>query len=792
MKNTINYLMLFKYKFVFGLVLVLLSVSKVKADYTFFDDFSDGYDNNWVTISGHPTPSTGSGNLEFNSVLPSNKFAYIAHSGLAPIRTISFNFKYQLKGADFGSGIILTENIPLTEISPPNDSGDYVAGVYVLSNGKYYVFTPLCAQYVTCGLPSHPYAVYELNPDLFYKIKFEFSLDNLKVYIDDILVKAFTMNDYRADGVFFGNSMITSTDKIWQRFWVDDVSINYSDLSTVSFPHLSQLDLLWAEVEYDTAHEWAPLLERGIGRWGCALTSAAMILQKNGIKMTDGTDVNPDKLNTWMLAHDGFIGPGLVNWLAITRFAKESFDLNTESTKFADTKLEFARSYTTDGITLPAILGIPGHFVVAHDTASPNWIVNDPAKSVGDTTMPMTTTVKSVNRFIPSSTDLSYFIFATKTGGVAATLTDEGGTTVPTIWLDESITDALTSGSTPTWKTAYIPKPSSGKYRLHINNSEVDVTDFEIYLYDRDGNHQKLVVKVPVGSTVYEINFDKDNAPASLLKLLDETPPSIPTMLGFTNPNVSCGGYTNSKYVTVDWSDATDNVGVTAYDYQVDYPLVGGSGRGVWNTTFTTSQYRGSLNEGVHFVKVRAVDAAGNKSLWSDSCAITYDSIKPILASKTEFGGWYNQKQKAYFHYTDLNMPLDYQDPSCTIESEGVGVSCSLTPNVCDIAGNCNTEPVTSNLANIDLTAPSAPKNIFVLGWRRIILAHWNKVMDAVSYNVYIGTSRGNMLKVGSTEKSYWHSVNMKPGFYFVGVTSVDQAGNESKMPHVWRVWVFR
>jgi len=701
-------------RLIIALTLVLLSAGIAKADYTFFDDFTAGYSTSWVTIPSHPVPLTGYGNLEFNSIASSTRFAYIAHSGLAPIRTVSFNFRYQLKGADFGSGVILTENIPTSEISPPNDSGDYIAALYVLPDGKYYVITPLCAQYTTCGLSANKYAVYELNPDVDYQIKFEFSLTNLDIYVNQALVRSLGMNDYRADGIFFGNSMVTSTAKTWQHFWIDDFLINYSDYSTTSFPFLSQIDSRWKEIEYDSAHEWAPILERGIGRWGCALTSAAMILQENEIKMPDGTEVNPDKLNTWMLGHDGYIGPGLVNWIAITRLAKESFDLNTETVKLAKTKLEFERSYTTAPMTLPAILGLPGHFVVAHDTESPNWLVNDPAKEEGDTTLPMTTTIRSVNRFVPSSTDLSYMLLATKVGLVSASLIDEGGAPVPTDWVEEYLTDDIGGATTPVWKTAYVPKPSTGKYRLLINNGESVRTNFEIYLYDKEGNNKKLVLGVDQGEKIYEIDFDKYNATANTVKLVDTTPPSMPTILGFKDPTLACGGLTNSKYITVDWSDSTDDVGVSSYDYSVDYPLPGGE-RGKWQTNFTNSQYRGSLNEGIHYIQVRAVDSSGNKSDWSNSCAITYDSIPP-----------------------------------------------------------------------------KAPRSIFGYGWWRMIVANWTRSIDAALYNVYVGPTKEQMVKVGSTSLNYWWSGHMKPGFYLVGVKAVDKAGNESTMSPVWRVMVFR
>ncbi|MDD4382465.1 MAG: hypothetical protein PHE21_03965, partial [Candidatus Dojkabacteria bacterium] len=110
----------------------------------------------------------------------------------------------------------------------------------------------------------------------------------------------------------------------------------------------------------------------------------------------------------------------------------------------------------------------------------------------------------------------------------------------------------------------------------------------------------------------------------------DNTPPTKPSTIGFSDPVMSCGAQTNIGKVTVDWSDSTDNYALAGYDYFIDYPLVGG-GRSTWSQFFTVSQYRGTLNQGLHSIKVRARDKAGNVSEWTDLCDITYDSIPPVV-----------------------------------------------------------------------------------------------------------------------------------------------------------------
>lgn len=195
----------------------------------------------------------------------------------------------------------------------------------------------------------------------------------------------------------------------------------------------------------------------------------------------------------------------------------------------------------------------------------------------------------------------------------------------------------------------------------------------------------------------------------SLTLKLDQTSPTAPTMEGFKNPTLACGAITNIKTVTVDWSNATDNLSLAGYDYEINYPTNLSGGRGTWNTFFTASQYRGSLNEGVHHVKVRAKDSAGNVSAWASACDITYDSIAPTLDSQTLFEGWYNSDQTSTFNFTDsVSTVLSNNPISCTISTEGIAQACSVTPNVCDEAGNCYTSELISNGADIDKTKPTS------------------------------------------------------------------------------------
>lgn len=113
------------------------------------------------------------------------------------------------------------------------------------------------------------------------------------------------------------------------------------------------------------------------------------------------------------------------------------------------------------------------------------------------------------------------------------------------------------------------------------------------------------------------------------LSVADFTKPSIPTNLKWSNPDVSCGGYTNSYTITPNWDDSFDSSGITKYQYEATFFKTGGNL--VWPTFVYSSSYSGVFNqgEGVYSFRVRAYDADNNISPWSSDCSITYDKTLP-------------------------------------------------------------------------------------------------------------------------------------------------------------------
>ncbi len=124
--------------------------------------------------------------------------------------------------------------------------------------------------------------------------------------------------------------------------------------------------------------------------------------------------------------------------------------------------------------------------------------------------------------------------------------------------------------------------------------------------------------------------------------IVDNTPPEVPTDPRWSNSTgeLGCGSYTNESTATAKWDASTDALsGVDHYEYQSYNPPTGGqwpSGDDGVNVNETTRSGNLNQGEGTYGFRVKAVDAAGNKSDWSatdfdTSCKITYDITTPTV-----------------------------------------------------------------------------------------------------------------------------------------------------------------
>lgn len=283
--------------------------------------------------------------------------------------------------------------------------------------------------------------------------------------------------------------------------YFDNIVVTSID-SDLNVPNLKQTSDPWQSQEYDSASLWSPE-NTTINRWGCALTSAAMILQYHGItKLIDGTGLDPGSLNTWLISQtDGYVGTGWINWLAISRLSKLAKTINNIT---AFDALEYTRVNSADKTQLttdlkssrPDILEEPGHFVVAKGISGNTFNINDPFYDRSDLNDGYSNTFLSLGRYVPSLTNLSYLMFTLdpsvemiitnptgqKTGNNGTTNYNE--ISGASYYTQNSLVNHVTNQTNSPIKIFMIPKPSDGTYTISVATTSSTPKGFSLKIYE--------------------------------------------------------------------------------------------------------------------------------------------------------------------------------------------------------------------------------------------------------------------------------------------------------------------
>lgn len=282
-------------------------------------------------------------------------------------------------------------------------------------------------------------------------------------------------------------------------------------------PLIKQTSSPWNDDIYDSAHLWTS--DTSFSRWGCAVTSAAMVFNYHGLtKMADNSDLDPGTLNSWLKSQpDGYVRNGLTNWLALSRLSRQISEGNEvdfdafEFTKIFSTDHQLVKNNIDNGN--PDILREPGHFVVAKGYSDDSILINDPYYDRDDL-ISYSNAFENISSFTPSSTDLSYIMLVVD-ANVDVKVFDENNLEVETVVvIDDPITDPSGSSETSAQplKTVYIKKPDSGKYRIEISGTGNYLLD--VYLYDEEGDVKQLTFdgNGQLGTNNYNVTFGKENS----------------------------------------------------------------------------------------------------------------------------------------------------------------------------------------------------------------------------------------------------------------------------------------
>lgn len=689
-----------KYSFVKALVIIGLlilntfyTVPVISASIT--ENFNGSYSHPsaWIVSNSEPGLTFSSDFVSLSANSP-RTFPYVRSAYpiiLADDNSIEFMFKYDYLSSNFGTGLAVTDvNPPLGEplLYPSMFSKYTMFYVWQSANNPYlHIVTFLCPNGDAKCTEGYPLRISETSaPDYknhvvrIVKQGFTYSL-----YLDDVHIFTSLPTIREAKNFWFGNPEKTSTNGGWSSF-----SVNYLKITNSTqpiFPYLSQLDPLWGDEEYDSAESWAGMEASGIDRWGCALTSAAMVLQNYGVKSTSDKLIDPGELNRWLKTQkDGYVGLGLINWIAVSRYVREQYNSG-----LAPTKLEFERSYLPTAPVMPSIFDLGGHFVVAHDSKDLNWLINDP-NNIERTELAMTTPVKSINRFVPSETDLSY-ILLTLSPDVVGVLKNEAGDLVELNWINEYIDSDIGESQSPVLKTAMLPKPADGKYYLHISNPSENNGEAKIYLYDELAN-EEIPETYPLTNSdlSIEIDYESEVGKTRTSAELDTTPPQTPSVI-----SPQSGLYVNTAGLVLDWSDVTDPSSPVTYNYR----STNSSGSVYGPVSTGTQSYINAPNtpDNTYIWQVQACDRVGNCSEWSTSTLIVDSTspstpfiIKPVEDEYFRNTPIVNEWSKAtdnnavdyyriQYEYDDLHKFAGYPYRTTTLTSR------SHTPNINEQGG---------------------------------------------------------------------------------------------------------
>ncbi len=468
------------------------------------DEFTSSSDLSHYTIyQNNGTVSINNGDMLL-SAPNGNSFPFVILTEELPVNfSIEIRFKYPDRGL-FGNGIEFSEEWPYSDPSIEDNRGKFLYYFWGDPDGtnlfKIVNKNPI-QQVKLFGTYDYDYHIAKL-------IKNE---NHYSFYLDSFLKDDFTDSSRNVRFISFGNSFQAGSDSTWSEIAIDYVRV--TDLGeTNNFPYLSQKDPQWANLEYDQASQWAPDGHRGIANWGCALTSAAMIFQHFGVKSPTGETTTPLVLNSWLKNQsDGYVGQGFVNWIALTRYAKEAKDAGQ-----SPTSLEFKMSNYDPNQTYdtPSILNLPGHFIVGYDQTQDQFKIKDPADETKTELAKNSPTIRKIDRFIPSNTDLSYFMFTIEPD-FEIQLKDQNGQSLGEEFTQEPLVDDMGNGSDDNGqglKILQVPKPPTGDFTLTVANPKDEGQTYHLteYWYDHNGQVEKKTENyhlIPHHQDKYHFNY---------------------------------------------------------------------------------------------------------------------------------------------------------------------------------------------------------------------------------------------------------------------------------------------
>ncbi len=394
-----------------------------------------------------------------------------------------------------------------------------------------------------------------------------------------------------------------------------------------------------------------------IGRWGCNLTSAAMIINYHAANQGVSFSTTPAELNTWLSQNGGYDAGGGVLPGGVVQYATTNgvaLHYHGHVTNRDDFVLD---QYICNGDpVMLKVAGHPTHFVVATGQTTvgsvDTYSINDPGYS--NTTLAgynytydglrrYSSRVKAPNAlYIRAHSPVELLLTdpmgritgRSQPGGAVELEIPDSAYSSEAIGDDEDVTSGET---TPEVKDLEVLTPQSGTYVLQAVGTDSGPFSIELIAYDIAGNQERAAVQgtISPGSTaVYDIGYT----------------PSIPGVPFLTvtprNRPPDCSGAVATPrelwppqhdFVDVQVSGVMDPdgdpVGITIMTIAQDEPLLGlGSGdtcpdgTGVGTSVARLRAERSGTGDGrVYHVSFAAEDGHGGRCTGSVTVCVPHD-----------------------------------------------------------------------------------------------------------------------------------------------------------------------
>lgn len=497
---------IFLFIIVLIITLVLLPTKILAQTILFSDDFESGNTSNWIVI-GDPGWNIQSGKYGIhlepgvsNSVPSDEKW----NSNWEDLI-----FKVDLIGISGTDKNLIFRFIDDSNFYSIHHTGDYIYFEKFINNNGYQLA---------------PRIYYPLENNIEYYFKVEINGDRLKVFENNNLL--FNIEDNTEPkwhngkiGLRVGTGGVSPTEVWFDNIVVEELFTSTptptpistmtpiptpiptpfptltpnptptsTPLSNLNVEDIKQFSLPWKNEIYDQATKWSqnPTIER----WGCALTSATMILRYYG------HNVWPNTLNNWLKTQsDGYIRNGLLNWLAVSRYTflnKSSVALVLEYRRLPanlDTLINELRA------GYPAILKVPNHFVVVKSQLSSTFGINDPAFTSRTTLASYGDLFETFNSYHPSFTDLSYILLIVDSN-INLKIFNTANQEIDGYFFNESpLKDDLDGNLSGNNLNIFLyPTPQIGNYKIEVSGPSTLYT-LDSYLYDQKGDVNQLSQK---------------------------------------------------------------------------------------------------------------------------------------------------------------------------------------------------------------------------------------------------------------------------------------------------------